>query len=90
MASQYTGGRAQMVTEMPEIAGTRLLGFDAAASYLNVNLRTIRRLVARGVLQPVHVPTLRRVLFDRQDLDSLIEAGKTAGESSGEEVTHAG
>jgi excisionase family DNA binding protein len=65
-----------MVTETPEIAGIRLLGFDAAASYLNVNLQTIRRLMARGVLQPVRIPTLRRVLFDRHDLDSLIEAGK--------------
>jgi excisionase family DNA binding protein len=65
-----------MVTETLEMAGARLLGFDAAAIYLNVNLRTIRRLMARGVLQPVHIPTLRRVLFDRQDLDDLIEAGK--------------
>jgi excisionase family DNA binding protein len=67
-----------MVTETPEIPGTRLLGFDAAAVYLNVNLRTIRRLMARGILQPVHIPTLRRVLFDRQDLDTLIEAGKAS------------
>jgi excisionase family DNA binding protein len=65
-----------MVIETPEMAGTRLLGFDAAASYLNVNLQTIRRLMERGILQPVRIPTLRRVLFDRQDLDTLIETGK--------------
>jgi excisionase family DNA binding protein len=65
-----------MVTDTPEITGARLLGFDAAANYLNVNGQTIRRLIARGVLQPVRIPTLRRVLFDRQDLDSLIETGK--------------
>jgi excisionase family DNA binding protein len=65
-----------MATEMLEVSHGRLLGFDAAAGYLNVNGQTIRRLIARGVLQPVRIPTLRRVLFDRQDLDSLIDAGK--------------
>ena len=65
-----------MVTDTLEVSETRLLGFDAAANYLNVNGQTIRRLIARGVLQPVRIPTLRRVLFDRQDLDSLIAAGK--------------
>ena len=65
-----------MVTESLEGTEARLLGFDAAASYLNVTGQTIRRLMARGVLQPVRIPMLRRVLFDRQDLDSLIEAGK--------------
>jgi excisionase family DNA binding protein len=67
-----------MVTDVLEMTGTRLLGFDAAANYLNVNGQTIRRLIARGVLQPVRIPTLRRILFDRQDLDSLIESGKVA------------
>jgi excisionase family DNA binding protein len=65
-----------MATEMLEVSHGRLLGFDATASYLNVNGQTIRRLIARGVLQPVRIPTLRRVLFDRQDLDSLIDSGK--------------
>jgi excisionase family DNA binding protein len=65
-----------MVTDMLEVMETRLLDFDAAANYLNVNRQTIRRLIARGVLQPVRIPTLRRILFDRQDLDSLIESGK--------------
>jgi excisionase family DNA binding protein len=67
-----------MVTDMLEVMETRLLDFDAAANYLNVNRQTIRRLIARGVLQPVRIPTLRRILFDRQDLDSLIESGKVA------------
>jgi excisionase family DNA binding protein len=66
-----------MLIETSEMAGTRLLGLDAAASYLNINLQTVRRLMERGVLQPVRIPTLRRVLFDRQDLDTLIEAGKS-------------
>jgi excisionase family DNA binding protein len=66
-----------MATEMLQVSSAgRLLGFDAAANYLNVTEQSIRRLMARGVLQPVRIPTLRRVLFDRQDLDSLINAGK--------------
>ena len=65
-----------MASETLAVAPGRLLGFDAAAGYLNVTGQTIRRLMARGVLHPVHIPTLRRVLFDREDLDSLIEAGK--------------
>jgi excisionase family DNA binding protein len=65
-----------MVTDVVETTEARLLGFDAAASYLDINLMTLRRMVSRGVLQPVRLPMLRRVLFDRQDLDRLIEAGK--------------
>jgi excisionase family DNA binding protein len=65
-----------MVAETQEVVAARLLGFDAAASYLNLNLQTVRRLIERGILQPVRIPTLRRVLFDRKDLDNLIEAGK--------------
>jgi excisionase family DNA binding protein len=65
-----------MVTEVVETTEARLLGFGAAASYLDINLMTLRRLIARGVLHPVRIPTLRRVLFDRQDLDMLIEAAK--------------
>jgi excisionase family DNA binding protein len=54
----------------------RLLGLEAAAAYLDMTERSIRRLIERGVLQPVQIPTLRRVLLDREDLDRLIEAGK--------------
>jgi excisionase family DNA binding protein len=65
---------------MPEMATVstraRLLGVESAAAYLDTTERTIRRLIARGVLQPVHIPTLRRVLIDRADLDRLIDASK--------------
>jgi hypothetical protein len=54
----------------------RLLGLAAAADYIDATEQTIRRLIARGVLHPVQIPTLRRVLIDRQDLDRLIDAGK--------------
>jgi hypothetical protein len=71
-----------MTIETLEVSPGRLLGFDAAAGYLNVTGQTVRRLRARGVLHPVHIPTLRRVLFDRQDLDSLIEASKEQHEEN--------
>ncbi|HEX9869204.1 MAG TPA: helix-turn-helix domain-containing protein [Candidatus Tectomicrobia bacterium] len=54
----------------------RLLGLEAAATYLDTTERSVRRLIARGVLQAVHIPTLRRVLLDREDLDRLINAAK--------------
>jgi hypothetical protein len=34
------------------------------------------RLLAKGVIRSVQIPNLRRVLIDRHDLDSLVEAGK--------------
>jgi excisionase family DNA binding protein len=70
-----------MLGERQEVMAERLIGFNAAATYLNLNLQTVRRLIERGILQPVRIPTLRRVLFDRCDLDRLIESGKS-GEAS--------
>jgi hypothetical protein len=59
----------------------RLLDVDAAAVYLGVSAWTIRDLDARGVLPRVRVPLpnggeLRRLLFDRADLDRLIDLWK--------------
>jgi excisionase family DNA binding protein len=66
-----------MATEqIPGPCQARLLSFESAASYLDVTGQTIRRLIARGVLLPVRIPALRRVMFDRNDLDRLIEASK--------------
>jgi hypothetical protein len=56
----------------------RLLSFNSSAEYCGVTQQTIRRLMARGVLTPVRLPEVRRVLFDRHDLDRLIEGGKAA------------
>jgi excisionase family DNA binding protein len=78
------GGKVDI--EMLEVPKGRLLGFDAAAGYLNVKPRTIRRLMERGLLPAVHIPNLRRVLFDRQDLDHLIESGKSPQTLVGNEV----
>jgi excisionase family DNA binding protein len=64
------------IEEYTGAAPGRLLGLESAATYLDTTERSIRRLIERGVLQPVKIPTLRRVLLDREDLDRLINAAK--------------
>lgn len=66
----------------PAIA-PRLLDLRATARYLGVSPWTVRDLEAAGVLMRVCVPFLRRdlrkLLFDRADLDQMIEAWKKPG-----------
>ena len=59
----------------------RLLDLDGTAVYLGVSPWTVRDLEATGVLRRVRVPLrnggeLRKLLFDRSDLDRLVEAWK--------------
>jgi hypothetical protein len=59
----------------------RLLDLDAAAAYLSMSPWTVRDLEAKGVLPRVRVPLpqggeLRKLLFDKADLDRLIGAWK--------------
>jgi hypothetical protein len=59
----------------------RLLDLDAAATYLSCSTWTVRDLEAAGVLPRVRIPTrngrdLRKLLFDREDLDALIVSWK--------------
>jgi helix-turn-helix protein len=59
----------------------RLLNLEDAAAYLGVSPWTVRDLDAAGVLSRVRVPLphgreLRKLLFDRAELDRLIEAWK--------------
>lgn len=59
----------------------RLLELDGTALYLGVSPWTVRDLEAAGTLPRVRIPLpnggeLRKVLFDRADLDRLIEAWK--------------
>jgi hypothetical protein len=59
----------------------RLLGLRAAAAYLGVSPWTIRDLEADGTLRRVNVPLgigreLRKLLFDREDLDQLVDSWK--------------
>jgi hypothetical protein len=61
----------------------RLLDLEAAAIYLSVSPWTIRDLEAAGVLPRVRVPLpggreLRKLLFDKADLDRLIDVWKDA------------
>jgi len=58
-----------------------LLDVDGAAAYLGVSAWTIRDLDAGGQLPRVRLPLpggkeLRRLLYDRTDLDRLIERSK--------------
>jgi excisionase family DNA binding protein len=54
----------------------RLLGREAAADYMNITIRSLERLVDKGILTPVRIAGFRRTLFDKQDLDMLIESSK--------------
>lgn len=67
----------------PQARVPRLLDLRATAAYLGVSAWTVRDLDAAGVLRRVRVPLpnggeLRKLLFDRTDLDRLIEAWKDA------------
>lgn len=61
----------------------RLLDLATAAAYLSVSPWTVRDLEAVGIVPRVRVPLpgggeLRKLLFDRDDLDRLIRAWKDA------------
>jgi hypothetical protein len=61
----------------------RLLDLATAAAYLSVSPWTVRDLEAVGIVPRVRVPLpgggeLRKLLFDRDDLDRLIRVWKDA------------
>ncbi len=61
----------------------RLLDLHGAAAYLGLSEWTVRDLEHGGILPRVRVPLanhgeLRKILFDRVDLDRLIDAWKEA------------
>jgi hypothetical protein len=60
----------------------RLFNLDAAAAYLSMSPWTIRDLEAQGILPRVRVPLprggeLRKLHFDKADLDRLMGPGRT-------------
>jgi excisionase family DNA binding protein len=63
---------------IPTMENRRLLGIDKAAVYLDATPRTVQRMIQRGLLRPVRLAGLRRVLIDRDDLDQMIDAAKEA------------
>lgn len=78
MAHRAEGRQAQVVVGS---ITPRLLDLKAAAAYLAVSSWTVRDLEASGILRRVNIPLsaqkdLRKLLFDRQDLDRLVEAWK--------------
>jgi hypothetical protein len=59
----------------------RLLDLQGTAAYLGLSEWTVRELEHCGTLARVRIPLpnqgeLRKLLFDRRDLDALIEAWK--------------
>ena len=59
----------------------RLLDLHAAAQYLGVSAWTVRDLEAAGTVPRIRIPLpnageLRKLLFDRADLDRLIDGWK--------------
>jgi hypothetical protein len=63
--------------------GPRLLDLHAAAAYLGVSSWKLRELEAVGTVPRIRIPLpnageLRKLLFDRADLDRLIDGWKDA------------
>jgi len=54
----------------------RLLGVTDTAVFLGVTPRSVLRLIERGMLIPVRLPGCRRTLFDRHDLEQLVQSAK--------------
>ena len=59
----------------------RLLDLHVSASYLGLSEWTVRELEQQGILKRVRIPLpnageLRKLLFDREDLDRLIASWK--------------
>lgn len=67
-----------------DASAPRLLDLRTTAAYLSVSEWTVRDLDAAGVLRRVRISLpnggeLRKLLFDRADLDRLIQAWKDSG-----------
>jgi hypothetical protein len=76
-------GRRTTVYEAVGSLLPRLLDLRAAAAYLGVSSWTVRDLETNGTLRRVSIPSgagreLRKLLFDRQDLDRLVETWKAS------------
>jgi hypothetical protein len=68
---------------------TRLFSREETAVYLGTTPRSVDRLVNRGVLVPIRIPGLQRTLFDKQDLERLIESSRPEGQDSSKQPVQA-
>jgi excisionase family DNA binding protein len=59
-----------------DVRKPRLLSREATAAYLGTTTRTVDRLVGKGLLRAIRLPGLRRVFFDRAEVDAFVDAGK--------------
>jgi len=80
MSSKGDGAQVQ-TTVVP--VSPRLLDLHTAAAYLGVSEWTVRDLEAAGTVPRIRIPIpnageLRKLLFDRADLDRLIDNWKEA------------
>ena len=74
-------GAAVQLTVVP--VSPRLLDLHTAAAYLGVSEWTVRDLEAAGTVPRIRIPLpnageVRKLLFDRSDLDRLIDTWKDA------------
>ena len=82
--SQSSNGHGALVQITTAPLPPRLLDLHAAAQYLALSEWTVRELEQQGILARVRIPLanhgeLRKLLFDRADLDRLVEAWKEGG-----------
>ncbi len=78
-----SGGDGASVQTTVVPVSARLLDLHSAAAYLGVSEWTIRDLEASGTVPRIRIPLpnageLRKLLFDREDLDQLIHRWKDA------------
>ena len=47
-----------------------------ASEFIGVSQRTFRNLITRGDIKPIRIPGIRRVVYDVQDLRSVLAGWK--------------
>ena len=83
------------MSETAPVPSSRFLDLQQAARYLGVSPWTVRDLEANGTIARVMIPlpngrSLRKLLFDRGDLDRLIESWKLPSLTSSRRPRYAG
>ena len=80
--SAVTASEEAQLMRLPVVpTAPRLLDLEGASAYLAISIWTIRDMVASGKLARIRLPLkgekdLRKLLFDREDLDRVIESSK--------------